>query len=71
MDFTQICNAADVIQNVFNIAMCQPKLAPQTLRCILILKDQWYRYADLKPLRVNMCETLDCMKFTEQGERGI
>jgi len=22
-------------------------------------------------LRVNMCETLDCMKFTEQGERGI
>ena len=23
------------------------------------------------PLRVNMCETLDCMKFTEQGERGI
>jgi len=23
------------------------------------------------PLRVNMRETLDCMKFTEQGERGI
>lgn len=23
------------------------------------------------PLRVNMHETLDCMKFTEQGERGL
>jgi len=23
------------------------------------------------PLRVKMCETLDCMKFTEQGERGF
>jgi len=22
-------------------------------------------------LRVKMCETLDCMKFTEQGERGF
>ena len=24
-----------------------------------------------RPLRVKMCETLDSMKFTEQGERGL
>jgi len=26
---------------------------------------------DDEALRVNMRETLDCMKFTEQGERGL
>ena len=56
MDFTQICNAADVIQNVFNIGMCQPEFAPQAFRRILIFEDQRDRYADLKLLATQQHE---------------
>jgi len=39
---------------------------------LLILRDVIEHLEDPNlPLRVKMCETLDCMKFTEQGERGF
>ena len=37
----------------------------------LKLVQHWSIRQIASPLRVNMHETLDCMKFTEQGERGL
>src|SRR3990172_9562275 len=68
MDFTQIRNTADVIQDVLNIGGCQPEFAPKTLRCILIFEDQWNRDADLKLLATQQHEkTIGCATARSEG----